>query len=612
MGNVPSVPLSLRRGIARIDLSVDSDEDVAVSSVSLSNAARQMFCFPQESVGVPEKTEYGDYAFHFENALTGNMTEAVYLYEQRNPDLRLSMNLVVAGETKRLESKLPEVIKRNTVYKVIVRKSGMEWRMDVEEWREENTEVDIPYNNRLTVKEMSDLPEGVVLADGGKTVVLPYVATDFKLVIDCNSELELVETKGNSPLKAEMVPQEGMNVLHVRKSLYAPNQEAGNVSLQFRRKGLDMVYVEDQIMLSVSPNPTTVTGLLEFAEDTYTCDFGRYIDNELGVFTLAEGKELTVEYEEGEDPWIRLDRSSNICRVVAGWKPNDRTADGRVQSASLIIKNAADGSAREVYTVKRRNYGLPVTWLHGVWWCKYNARGNSRSFDDQILSSADPAAMSGKSVYDYLAACPAEDFLNLWKWEYQGGSGMGLEVIDDNGKAVLKGYDPQATVHINKLPADALSPDGYELPSMDDFNRVFDSESFVWVMWDGSHSLKTPWEGHSIIKRQQQRRNDIVVGTIAMKDIITIAMSSPDFPQHEPLTIYGAGAQWNTTDGILHSNHYNNILFGVYSPAGEGWYIAGGMGNLYLHKNGAGTKDTRVLRFKKSPVEYIYGYDEGE
>ena len=31
-----------------------------------------------------------------------------------------------------------------------------------------------------------------------------------------------------------------------------------------------------------------------------------------------------------------------------------------------------------------------------------------------------------------------------------------------------------------------------------------------------------------------------------------------------------------------------------------------GKENLYLHKNGAGNNDTRILRFKKSDVEYIY------
>ena len=39
---------------------------------------------------------------------------------------------------------------------------------------------------------------------------------------------------------------------------------------------------------------------------------------------------------------------------------------------------------------------------------------------------------------------------------------------------------------------------------------------------------------------------------------------------------------------------------------GQGWFFNGGMGNLFLTKNGAGSSDSRILRFKKSPVEYIY------
>ena len=84
-------------------------------------------------------------------------------------------------------------------------------------------------------------------------------------------------------------------------------------------------------------------------------------------------------------------------------------------------------------------------------------------------------------------------------------------------------------------------------------------------------------------------------------------MWSPDYPEHEPIVWYGVSAQWNA-EGILHAGHYNNILFGVYSPEGSGWYVQGSLGGgLYMVKNGAGTKDTRVLRFKKSPVEYVYG-----
>ena len=70
--------------------------------------------------------------------------------------------------------------------------------------------------------------------------------------------------------------------------------------------------------------------------------------------------------------------------------------------ATLVVRRISDGNETESYQIKRRNYGLPVTKMNGVWWCKYNAIGNSRSFDDQILVPQDPAAKAGKTVLEYL------------------------------------------------------------------------------------------------------------------------------------------------------------------------------------------------------------------
>ena len=316
---------------------------------------------------------------------------------------------------------------------------------------------------------------------------------------------------------------------------------------------------------------------------------------------------IDVEFAGGEDAWIKLDGSSgnpSRWRVLGGWRPNDPTANGRRQSATIVISDVSGGGIREEYTVSRLNYGLPVTWLHGVWWCRYNSMGDSRDFNDQILSSDDPAAAAGMTVFDYLESVSSEEYRRLWQWAYIGRSGKGMKVIESDGIPVMEGYAPDQT-NINRLPADALSPDGYELPSMEDFNRLFDAESTVWMMWDGTHRLKEPWNGHSIIKRQQRRKNGISIGSLVLSDLIYIALSSPDYPEHEPLVWYGPGAQWDA-GGIGHYGHYNNILFSVHSPEGEGWYLGGSMGGLYVYKNGAGPKDTRVLRFKKSDVEYIY------
>ena len=411
-----------------------------------------------------------------------------------------------------------------------------------------------PYFGDTLVVDMagSSLPAGAVVSDDGRNVVLSHLPADFVLAVSGDEELEL-QQPDNHLLSAEPVAGE-INRFRIRKGLYAPNVPAETAVLEFRRKGLSNVYPEDAITLELSANPVVVRGEMNFDTDGNVYDFGRYVDNELGVFVIPEGKGLSVEFSSGEDPWVKLVQSeSGAWRVLGGWRPNDPGADGRSQSATIVVSNS-DGTDREEYTVVRRNYGLPVTWMHGVWWCKYNA----------------------------------------------------MRVVESDGMAVMDGFSMNVPAHINKLPAGALAPDGYELPSMEEFNRIFDATDYIWMMWNGTHTLKTPWEGSDKVQREQRRKNGIAVGSLTLDDLIYIRMWSPSSPEHEPIVWYGPGAQWNTTDGIRHANHYNNILFGVYSPEGSGWYMAGGMSNLYMHKNGAGTRDTRILRFKKSDVEYIY------
>lgn len=455
--------------------------------------------------------------------------------------------------------------------------------------------------------QTSILPENVVINEEKTQVTLPHTATEMTLAIDCDDELELIP--GNMPIKIESLggtrPETiGKNLFRIQKEQWRPGVADQELKLRFHRKGLLHNYEEDALTLVLSENPIKLEGLIHF-HDGYEFDFGRYIDNELGLITLPESKKLTVEYESGEGHWIKLeeqDETPNSFRIIGGWKPNDPTANGRKQKATLVICNT-DGTDREEYTVVRRNWGLPVTYLNGVWWCKYNAMGDSKNFSDQILSSNDPAAKAGKTLFDYLRDCTPEEFFKLWKWQYQGKTTQGMEVIDDGGVAKLKGYGP-SSAHINRLDATAMAPDGYELPSMENFERVLNSTSgTIWLMWDGSHT--TAWNGGSNIQRRQRRRNDVTVGSVALSDLIYIQMYNNAEQQYEPLVWYGPGAQWDDS-GIKHG-HYNAMLWATHSPSnGQGWFYNGTMAGLYPNKNGAGSNDTRLLRFKKSDVEYIY------
>lgn len=486
--------------------------------------------------------------------------------------------------------------------------------LPAEDWGEGNDAVLSPdRESRLKVsREFSELPSGALLSDDRATLRLPHYGSDFVLAVESDEELELQPVEGVYLFNAGQVDRggeayNGLTYVRITKALYAPGASSGKATLLFRRKSLAETYPEDRITVELSANPVAVEGGLDFDNPGYCHDFGRYVDNGLGLFVLPEGKEISVVFDEGEDSWLKLEEDGSrprAWRVIGGWRPNDPKADGRVQSADIIIRDTNDGALVEEYTVSRRNFGLPVTWLQGVWWCKYNSMGDSREFLDQILSPEDPAAAAGKTVFDYLAGASPEEYRNLWQWAYIGDSGKGMKVIEKDGIPVMEGYSP-GNVNINTLPPDSLSPDGYELPSMSDYNRVFDAAGGIWVTSSGTHTVKEPWEGHASIKREHRRKNDIQVGSLVLSDLLYVAMSSPDFPENEPVVFYGPGAQWND-QGIVHTGHCNNILFGVHSPEGSGWYFMGDKGGLYLTKNGAGPKDTRILRFKKSDVEYIY------
>lgn len=621
MEKAVSIPLALTRGVARFDFRIEVPEGtVSVKRFAVKQVARQAYLFPGDAVRSPEGTAKEDCIISTPDApLTRDSLGILYVYEQANPDLSVSLEAEINGKVYAFEQPLPSDIRRNTVYAIVLRKDVLQVdaQLTVEAWGEGDSTAAYP---DLTAPPQvdaaaSELPAGAEVTAGKDGVNLPYGPVEMVLAVACDDELELLPVDASASLEVEPLAGQGLfegrQRFRIRKPLFPPEQPPVETALRFRRKGMQYVYPEDVITLRLAGNPSQLSGKLQYAVGTYAFDFERYIDNELGVFTLPAEKELTVEYEAGEDAWIKLDPVSvrsgeGAYRVLAGWRPNDVTANGRRQSATLVISNRADGSQREEYTVSRRNYGLPVTWMHGIWWCKYNARGDSRSFEDQVLSSDDPARRAGQTVFEYLGACPPEAFFDLWKWAYQGDSGTGLQVIDKNGTAALDGYNHQVSVHINRLPADALAPEGYELPSMEDFNRIFDATDYVWVMWNGTHTLRTPWEGHSQVKRLQKRRNDVTVGNVALPSLILIEMWSPDFPEHEPVTWYGVASQWNDSEGVFHNGHYNNILFGVHSPEGSGWFIPGKNDALYLHKNGGAAKDTRVLRFRKSEVEYVY------
>lgn len=598
--------LKMSRGVARIDIAVG--QNVTVQNIYFKNIAQQSFLNRQPTVVSPEGAGVNDVHVVLDSPISESRAGIAYLCEQASDNISVVLTVIVDGETIEKEMLMPTTLKRNSVYTINVFKASVEAdvTISVTDW-ENGGGFDMAPNQRgLSVDvENTIFPYGTEVAASRKSIVLPHRAADFVLAIDCDDELEFIKDP-ELPMTVERIigaETVGKNLFRITKGIWRPGMDEVRKKLMFRRKGLNEDYPDDGIEVLMSSNPVKVQGMFHFVNGT-EYDFGKYIDNEVGRLEVPEDKSVVIEYEEGEGEWVKLEETEGgVLRVIAGWRPNDITANGRVQRAKIVITNKVDGSEREEYIIARRNWGLPVTKLNGVWWCKYNARGNSKDFADQILSSDDPAVKAGKTLYDYLRDCTPEEFYDLWKWQYQGESTQGKQVIDDNGVLKLEGYGT-SSVHINKIDPKTFAPDGYEMPTHENFNRIFESkEDYVWIMWDGSHT--SPWNGGTNIQRRQRRRNDVVIGTVQATDLIYISMYNQSQPEYEPIVWYGASGQWNN-NGIMHNGHYNNMLWAMYSEAGTGWLFNGGMGNLYLTKNGAGNNDSRLVRFKKSDVEYIY------
>ena len=598
-----SFSVALKRAVARIDLE-SSFQDAEVNRIVIKEVALTGLVHEAGNQSVLTNLEKNELTKDFgEHPFKNGKESLYYLPEQTSNGHEVEIMMTANGGWHRLRTTLP-ALKRNTVYTLRVYGNGANLNVEVltDNWESGDSSASGLTLKGLVDKENSQLSEGVTINERGDTVFVPCWESNFQLTLAAETGAE-VSIFGEA---------QGVTVTPATRSRGLSPVAQINVASRQKMPGSKHEYVyldvhKDQVqtgrvVLVFTPNPIELSGLIQFDENG-ECDFNRYVDGELARLILPEGKTVTLRFGEEEAQWMKLtDEGSNTYRLLGGWKPNDPKADGREQAGELIITNE-DGSHPETYTIRRLNWGLPVVNINGTWWCKYNLRGNVKNFNDQILSSNDPAAKAGKTLFDYLRDCTPEEFFKLWKWQYQGKTTQGMEVIDDSGVAKLKGYGP-SSAHINRLDATAMAPDGYELPSMENFERVLNSTSgTIWLMWDGSHT--TAWNGGSNIQRRQRRRNDVTVGSVALSDLIYIHMYNNAEQQYEPLVWYGPGAQWDDS-GIKHG-HYNAMLWATHSPNnGQGWFYNGTMAGLYPNKNGAGSNDTRLLRFKKSDVEYIY------
>ncbi|MBM6757432.1 FimB/Mfa2 family fimbrial subunit [Bacteroides mediterraneensis] len=589
-----SVSVTMKRAVARIDL--DSPfEDAEVNSVVLKNVALTGYLYEQDALQTSEKFETTDLTKDFgKQPFKNDKTSLFYLPEQNSNGHEVEIMITTHGGWHRLKTTLP-ALKRNHVYTLKVYGNGSNWKVEVltNDWETGSSSESGLTHKGLVDKENSQLSEGVTLSAQADTVFVPYWKSDFQLTLAAEAGAEVtIQGQANgvtvtpTPLSRSLTPVAQFQVSSKQKM---PGSHYEYMYLDVHKNEVQT----GRVVLVFIPNPIQMTGTLQF-DDNGLCDFNTYVDGELARITLPEGKTISLNFNEGEAQWMKLtEEGDRTYRLLGGWKPNDPKADGRAQTGELVIADA-NGGHSEVYTIRRLNWGLPVVQVNGVWWCKYNLRGNVKNFSDQILIKSDPAANG--SLADYLRSCSDEDFLQVLGDQYQAGNPDGLKLTHQDGQFYYEGYQSQ-TGNFGTMAPTEMAPDGYQIPDYDDYRF------YTW----GSNCNLAYFDPGVFNNGLGQRLNfNVVERDATFKGLNYGQISFYDFEyEGNHLTLCGLGHQYNET--TLSSMM---ILFATYGNSGNTWMIEGyakstGKGNWFKYA-GSNAQKTRTIRCIKTPVEYIY------
>lgn len=594
---VPTMTVRMRRSVARIDLEI-AESGVEIRKVSIRRIFDRGYITEGIQPSTPETAGTFDFSETYgESEFTVGRRTLLHLCEQTNGGMTAEVVAAFGGGLHRMTATLPETILRNRIYTLKVHGAGADLTVSVgtEGWEEGGSAESSPSLKGIIDTESSVLAEGIRISETRDSAYVSHLGGQFKLALlaEAGSTVDIegsvrgvtaeVEARGR-----ELAPAAAVSI---QSTLRIPGEKRENIYLTVRRGEIH----SGRIVVVFEPNPAQLSGAISF-DDNGVCDFGKYVEGELGRLVLPEGKVARAEFDADEDSWMKLTEEDGEWRVLGGWKPNDPKADGRVQEGRIVISDA-DGSNAESYTVRRRNHGLPVVEIGGTWWCKYNLRGNVKSFDDQISIQEDPADTG--MLADYLGSCDDDELLRLMGDQYQAGNTDGLPLRHNGTSFHYEGIKSSAQ-NFGTLDPTAMAPEGYRIPDYDDY-AFFSGSNNYNIGGIGSRTYSN-MAGEQISVRVIEREATFLGQSYGNVSIYEFSAGGASW------VLFGLGHQWDTTPGNIATKM---LLMATYSGNSNSWLMEGYAnsvrpGQNWLKYAGNNSTKTRTIRCVKSPVEYIY------
>ena len=193
-GVYPSpVPVSLERGLARLDLRIMAVCEVYVKRIELRQAAVCSSLFPE--TGMPSGYEMSrkDIVICPDVPYSEDVPGLVHIFEQSGDAVGVIVEAVVDGKEYVLETVLPEVIVRNTVYTLTLRKDDTtgELSIGIRRWDDGGDTALVPdLDSGLTVDiSGSEIPDDVLVDRDRTALVFPHTEVECVIAVECPDEL---------------------------------------------------------------------------------------------------------------------------------------------------------------------------------------------------------------------------------------------------------------------------------------------------------------------------------------------------------------------------------------------------------------------------------------
>lgn len=593
---------ALTRAFARLD--VEPTPGVVIEKIVVNQVAKAVFLFAQDPVETPVDPERGTLEKIYESPLDAKEEGVFYFYEQTGDKVEAVITARIDGVKNILKAILPDVIRRNHTYNLRVTKVNANIEVTVQElpWDLGETTDAIPdLTQQIKIDAThSVLSPGVRINSDRDTVFIPHYGSNFQLALEADAELEVrLDGMGEdggitvTPNTSSSTDNDGSggvkNVFDVVTELTSPSSPRRYLYLEVRNKNLSEYY-GDKIVVAIEKSTTVFEGKIAPYFEGATCAMDEYADGELGFIEIPSDCEFTCAGN-----WLKAEEvitdGTRRYKILGGYRPNDPEADGRTQTGTITVEHL-DSGVTETYTVSRPNNGLPVVKIDDKYWCKFNLKGNARSFDDQIQIT-DPVAQES-DLYDYLKTCSDDQYIELMGDAYKGTNHTGLKLIYTGTGSASYAYRNYSTTNVggamNEANPTKQCPPGYQVPSLDDYDNLLGNK-YTSFSGDGQEvQASYTWLGkaHTVYR---YKRPDVIHDGDTIPVMYFNKLKLADNPEY---ALFGSGSQSSNTD-----MEFSFILFATVGRISQ---ICGNEFTMGTR----GTNFTRAIRCIKSPVEFIY------